>query len=122
MRKHSGLLVGEGGFEPPKALPADLQSVPFGHSGIPPTCSVIVRVTRNKGIIARIAEMSILILEKNKKDKDSHSHLLPGDCGYIGVAISLLSRCSFFDGTEDGVLLKHRYTKRAESKGNRIRD
>ena len=26
-------LVGDGGFEPPKALPADLQSVPFGHSG-----------------------------------------------------------------------------------------
>ena len=30
------MLVGEGGFEPPKASPADLQSVPFGHSGIPP--------------------------------------------------------------------------------------
>ena len=29
-------LVGGGGFEPPKALPADLQSVPIGHSGIPP--------------------------------------------------------------------------------------
>ena len=29
-------LVGDGGFEPPKALPADLQSVPFGHSGIHP--------------------------------------------------------------------------------------
>ena len=29
-------LVGEGGFEPPKALPADLQSVPFGHSGTLP--------------------------------------------------------------------------------------
>ena len=28
--------VGEGGFEPPKAVPADLQSVPFGHSGIRP--------------------------------------------------------------------------------------
>ena len=26
-------LVGDGGFEPPKAKPADLQSVPFGHSG-----------------------------------------------------------------------------------------
>ena len=26
----------EGGFEPPKASPADLQSVPFGHSGTPP--------------------------------------------------------------------------------------
>ena len=30
------ILVGEGGFEPPKSLTADLQSVPFGHSGIPP--------------------------------------------------------------------------------------
>ena len=31
--------MGEGGFEPPKAVPADLQSVPFGHSGIrPDTC------------------------------------------------------------------------------------
>ena len=28
--------MGEGGFEPSKALPADLQSVPFGHSGIHP--------------------------------------------------------------------------------------
>ena len=26
-------MLGGGGFEPPKALPADLQSVPFGHSG-----------------------------------------------------------------------------------------
>ncbi len=25
-----------GGFEPPKAEPADLQSAPFGHSGTPP--------------------------------------------------------------------------------------
>ena len=30
------LLVGEGGFEPPKAMLTDLQSAPFGHSGIPP--------------------------------------------------------------------------------------
>ena len=29
-------LVGAGGFGPPKALPADLQSVPFGHSGTLP--------------------------------------------------------------------------------------
>ena len=32
----NGTLVGEGGFEPPKLLAADLQSVPFGHSGNPP--------------------------------------------------------------------------------------
>ena len=29
-------VVGEGGFEPPKLEAADLQSVPFGHSGTPP--------------------------------------------------------------------------------------
>ncbi len=29
-------MVGRGGFEPPKATPTDLQSVPFGHSGTSP--------------------------------------------------------------------------------------
>ena len=29
-------LVEEDGFEPSKAKPADLQSVPFGHLGTPP--------------------------------------------------------------------------------------
>jgi hypothetical protein len=28
--------MGRGGFEPPKAEPTDLQSVPFGHSGTSP--------------------------------------------------------------------------------------
>ena len=28
--------MGRGGFEPPKQVAADLQSVPFGHSGIYP--------------------------------------------------------------------------------------
>ncbi len=34
------LVVGGTGFEPVKALPSDLQSDPFGHSGIPPTLCV----------------------------------------------------------------------------------
>ena len=29
-------IMGRGGFEPPKQIAADLQSVPFGHSGICP--------------------------------------------------------------------------------------
>lgn len=33
--RHS-TFVGEDGFEPPKTKSADLQSAPFGHSGIPP--------------------------------------------------------------------------------------
>ncbi len=32
----NGVLVGEGGFEPPKLKAADLQSAPFGHSGTLP--------------------------------------------------------------------------------------
>lgn len=31
-------MVGRGGFEPPKAVPTDLQSVPFSHSGTSPLC------------------------------------------------------------------------------------
>ncbi len=30
------IMVGEGGFEPPKQDATDLQSAPFGHSGILP--------------------------------------------------------------------------------------
>ena len=37
------MVVGEG-FEPSKAVPADLQSAPFGHSGTPPQ----VRADNNK--------------------------------------------------------------------------
>ena len=33
--------VGGEGFEPSKAVPADLQSVPFGHSGIRPDIALI---------------------------------------------------------------------------------
>ncbi len=33
--------MGGEGFEPSKAMPADLQSVPFGHSGIHPYCPVL---------------------------------------------------------------------------------
>ena len=36
MLSHSGFLVEEGGFEPPKSLTTDLQSAPFGHSGTLP--------------------------------------------------------------------------------------
>ena len=34
-------LVEEGGFEPPKRDAADLQSVPFGHSGTPPYLELV---------------------------------------------------------------------------------
>ena len=36
----NAVLVGRGGFEPPKSKTSDLQSDPFGHSGICPYVSV----------------------------------------------------------------------------------
>ena len=35
------MLVGRGGFEPPKSVTADLQSAPFGHSGTYPGISLV---------------------------------------------------------------------------------
>ena len=46
--------MGEGGFEPPKALPADLQSVPFGHSGIPPYLTLILSCHSNQSPAKRV--------------------------------------------------------------------
>ena len=45
-------MVGEGGFGPPKSETTDLQSAPFGHSGIPPYS---VGSFRNNRIIADAA-------------------------------------------------------------------
>jgi hypothetical protein len=42
-RLFTAFLVEGGGFEPPKAEPADLQSAPFGHSGTPPKMNAILR-------------------------------------------------------------------------------
>ena len=48
--------MGRGGFEPPKQIAADLQSVPFGHSGIYPnvmkTFYMYFRLTVKKYIIS----------------------------------------------------------------------
>ena len=39
-------LVERGGFEPPKASPTDLQSVPFGRSGTSPTLNLLLFIDR----------------------------------------------------------------------------
>lgn len=44
-------MVEGGGFEPPKAEPADLQSAPFGRSGNPPNVRRILPI--KKGLSTR---------------------------------------------------------------------
>ena len=51
-------MVGADGFEPPKVLPADLQSAPFGHSGTPP---INCQKTAKNGL-ARFLESQIYVL------------------------------------------------------------
>ena len=57
-------LLGGGGFEPPKQFAADLQSVPFGHSGIRPFVSFnrlyIYTTLHIKAQVLFIFEISIL--------------------------------------------------------------
>ena len=41
--------MGAAGFEPAKAMPADLQSAPVGHLGTRPTGQIIARAQRGPG-------------------------------------------------------------------------
>jgi hypothetical protein len=43
--------VGEDGFEPPKAEPTDLQSVPFGHSGIHPKTVIAFAIAEKQALL-----------------------------------------------------------------------
>ena len=47
-QRHTAFGVGGGGFEPPKQFAADLQSVPFGHSGIRPKPYLIIKAFYRK--------------------------------------------------------------------------
>jgi hypothetical protein len=54
-------LVEGGGFEPPKAEPADLQSAPFGRSGTPPERKRRSVLEFNPGVNSTLAaEMKIV--------------------------------------------------------------
>ena len=49
------------GFEPSKAVPADLQSAPFGHSGTPPNFSSILTTKGENGADYRNRTGDLLI-------------------------------------------------------------
>ena len=69
-------LVG-GGFEPPKAEPTDLQSVPFDHSGTPPSIKVSKKCDRH---LISITSWKFLIsrrTDSNRRPADDKSAALP---------------------------------------------
>ena len=85
------ILVGEGGFGPPKSVTTDLQSAPFGRSGIPPykvvfgaggrirtpdlliTNQLLYRLSYTSTVLNNVKDYSIVFrkcqgfFEKNKK-------------------------------------------------------
>ena len=62
-------MVGEGGFEPPKQIATDLQSAPFGHSGILPYIKAIA--------IRQIAFLWSWWTDLNPRPADYKSAALP---------------------------------------------
>ena len=58
----SGFFVGRGGFEPPKQVAADLQSVPFGHSGICPFRQGIALTLRKYTIFTLFTQVLIPLI------------------------------------------------------------
>jgi hypothetical protein len=61
--------VERGGFEPPKASPTDLQSVPFGRSGTSPTLNLLLLIEQTPPDIEK--EWKINELHSwNKDQKD----------------------------------------------------
>ena len=69
IEKSIPILMGGGGFEPPKQVAADLQSVPFGHSGIYPnvmkTFYMYFRLTVKKYIISSNHTQDFFLLVLN---------------------------------------------------------
>ena len=72
--RNSGRLVEEGGFEPPKAMPTDLQSAPFGHSGTPPYISTVLNFfgagERNRTINLLITNQLLCRLSYTSKSNE----------------------------------------------------
>ena len=85
-----------GGFEPPKQIAADLQSVPFGHSGIHPYGIVFHKAddrTRTDNLLitnqllCQLSHIGILNNYYTKKEwtfGDSN----PGPIGYEPIALT----------------------------------
>ena len=61
-----------GGFEPPKQFAADLQSVPFGHSGIHPLAR---RCLDNDYLYHILIKNATIFLESFTFFSNSHTHL-----------------------------------------------
>ena len=86
--------MGGGGFEPPKHIAADLQSVPFGHSGIHPS-----NVSRQYLLIPYFPE-------KCKKNVDIPA-FLHAECPHPFHLIKQPFRIPFFTAVDSAVWIIH---------------
>ena len=74
--------MGRGGFEPPKQVAADLQSVPFGHSGICPLLQNYVLRKRVMGIEPTYPAWKAGVLPLNYTRKVPSSGIEPETQGF----------------------------------------
>ena len=80
-----------GGFEPPKQFAADLQSVPFGHSGIHPKISHIQLSVSPTERFIRIL-MKCPVPESNQRHVDFQSTALPTELTGLNSNIAILNK------------------------------
>ena len=83
----------EGGFEPPKAVPADLQSVPFGHSGIPPQANDRTRTDNlliTSQLLCQLSHVGASLVS-SKRRENGHYRARTYDILLVRQALSQLS-------------------------------
>ena len=86
-------LMGGGGFEPPKQFAADLQSVPFGHSGIHPfVCSIVLTRTDYNTAFSIVQELFIQVKKECWQASLPHSFYVFSSA-YSSIRLSGLFQC-----------------------------
>ena len=106
------VMVGAGGFEPPKAEPTGLQPVPFGRSGTPPGerhCSPVRKATDSRLAAGEPVAWSLLpllrprgrererpagrrgLIGERDRPADRWGHAPHGACAPVGVSAPIVA-------------------------------
>ena len=80
------MIMGRGGFEPPKQVAADLQSVPFGHSGICPFITKQYKIDLLHSSITRIVKAD----DRTRTDNLLITNQLLCQLSHIGIYHQLI--------------------------------
>ncbi len=93
------MVVGEG-FEPSKAVPADLQSAPFGHSGTPPRGIAYSLAFARKDVSGDSFSKQMVVGEGFEPSKAVPADLQSAPFGHSGTPPRGIAHCLAFAGKD----------------------